>query len=156
MGKPHGLRGEVTVLSLSDDPRRFRPGSHMHDGEAVRVVASSRVVDSTLLVRFEGVDGREAAEVLRGRELTIDAGDRRALGDGEFWPDDLVGLEARLPGGAVVGTVAGFVEGVAQGRLVVDMPAGRVEVPFVEEIVPEVDVPGSFLVIDPPGGLLDP
>ena len=128
----------------------------MHDGEVVRVVASSRVVDSTLFVRFDGVDDRDAAEALRGRELTIDAGERRPLDEGEFWPDDLVGLEVRLPTGWVAGVVTGFVEGVAQGRLVVGTSAGAVEVPFVEEIVPEVDVAGGFLVLDPPAGLLDP
>ena len=105
------------------------------------------------MARFAGIEDRTAAESLRGAVLTIPAAERRDLEEDEFWPDDLVGLEARTPQGRVLGRVSRVVSGAAQDRLVIDTGSGEVEVPFVDPLVPEVDVAGGRVVIDPPGGL---
>src|SRR6185312_3093122 len=70
--KAHGLRGEVVVLVFSDNPERFEPGSAMfsEDGREFRVRAS-RPNGGRLLVAFEGVGDRNAAEALRGRTLVV-------------------------------------------------------------------------------------
>ena len=101
-------------------------------------------------VKFEGVTTRAQAEVLRGHDVAAEG--RRELGDEEFWPSDLIGLEVR-PGGGVVVAVD---HGAAQDRLVIDRGGERFEVPFVEELVPVVDLAGGFVEIVEIEGLSPP
>lgn len=92
-------------------------------------------------VAFEGIADRHRAEELRGKEVLV--AERRELGQGEFWPADLVGLEVRPKGGRVVGVN----HGPTQDRLVVERGASTFEVPFVDDLVPVVDVEKGFVEI---------
>ena len=150
------MHGEVTVLPETDDPERFAPGStFVTDQDRELIIRSVKPYrDRGLLVVFHGIRGREAAETLRGSVLTIDAGERRSLGDDEFWPDDLAGLDAVDPEGTALGTVDRVEFGPGQDRLVVITPDGaEVLVPFVAEIVGDPD--DGRIVIDAPEGLFD-
>lgn len=150
--RPHGLDGTVLVRSESDDARRFGRGAVLllSDGSGLTVY-SSKTTEKGVMVRFEGVGDRDAAQTLSGQGLFVHESERRVLGADEFWPDQLVGLEVRC-GGHTVGVVAGYVEGAAQDRLLVRTGDSEFEVPFVTALVPEVDVPGGWLrVVDLPG-----
>jgi 16S rRNA processing protein RimM len=155
IGKPHGVRGEVYLQPLTDRPDRFAPGASFVTDEVPPrslTIETVRSHHDRLLVRFTAAGDRAAAEDLRGAQLTIGRDERRKLDAGEFWEDDLVGLPVRNAAGLPLGTVAGVVFASAQDRLVVDAPQGRIEVPFVEGIVTEVD-PEAGVVVDPPEGL---
>jgi 16S rRNA processing protein RimM len=95
-----------------------------------------------------------AAEAIRGNDVI--ATERRELGENEYWPEDLVGLEVRDTDGSHVGQVATLITGGAQDRLVIDAADGRFEVPFVAALVPEVDVAGGVVVIATIEGLIPP
>jgi len=164
VGRPHGLSGEVTVEVRTDDPeRRFAAGASLATLPVWRgplTVAASRWHSGTLLVRFAGCDDRQAAESLRDTMLAIDSDDLPPLGDpADFYDHDLIGLAVRTAAGEHVGTVADVLHH-GQDLLVVDGAGPRsgaeLLVPFVTAIVPEVDLAGGFLVVDPPPGLLDP
>lgn len=164
IGRPHGVKGEVTVQLSTDVPeRRFAPGTRFELGPARArlVVAASRWHSGRLLLRFEGVLDRPGAEGLRGTVLTIDASAAGQAGDDEadrdtWWDRDLVGLRAATTEGRVLGTVADVVHSPAGDILAVARPdGGEYLVPFVREIVPEVDVAGGRVVVDPPPGLLE-
>jgi 16S rRNA processing protein RimM len=165
IGKPHGLRGEVTVQVHTDDPEsRFAPGSVL-DTEAAAgsgvprtlTVRSARAHRGIWLVGFEEVPDRTGAESLRGARLYVDASLGLPEDDDEGWYEsELVGLVAVTVGGATVGTVSGLETGPAQDLLVVRLEGGgEALVPFVEAIVPEVDVEGGRVVLDPPEGLFE-
>ena len=148
------MRGEVTLLPETDDPSRFAPGSNLTTGggRELVVASSSPYRDRGLIVGFEGVTDRDQAEALRGETVGIAASTRRTLAAGEFWPDDLVGLEAVDRDGESLGVVAAVDLGSAQDRLVIRTPSGReVLVPFVDEIVGD-PVDGRLEIRDP-GGL---
>lgn len=155
VGKPHGLDGEVYVLVISDDPHRFEPGAELHrdDGRALTVVGSYAHGDR-FLVRFEGVDSRAAAMLLRG-PLYVPVTERRSLDPGEFWHDDLVGCSVVTGDGGNVGTVSGVIAGPSQDLLQIETASGERLVPIVKEIVVEVDTDKKRIVLDPPEGLLD-
>ena len=155
IGKPHGLGGEVYVIPISDDPRRFEPGSQLvHEDGRTLAVESARDHRDRFLVKFVGVGDRTAAETLRGA-LYVDAGDARDLEPGEFWEHDLAGLDVvHAATGETVGTVSRVEAGPAQDLLVLDTPRGERLVPLVSEIVVDVDVPGRKVTVDPPEGLL--
>src|SRR5580658_761461 len=163
IGRPHGVRGDVVVGVRTDEPElRFAPGSRL-DTDPVGVgpltVAGRRWHAGELLVRFAEISDRTAAAELGGTWLLVDSAALGALDDpDEFRDGDLVGLTVRTVDGTVVGTVADVLHH-GQDVLAIDPaaggPGGQILVPFVKAIVPEVDIPGGVLVIDPPEGLLN-
>ncbi|MFQ6170246.1 ribosome maturation factor RimM [Oryzobacter sp. R7] len=166
IGKPHGLRGEVTVQLHTDEPeRRLAVGAVLETEAAAGsgvpralTVRSTRVHRGIWLVGFEEVPDRTGAEGLRGTRLVVDGADEAPAEDDAdaFAEDELVGLAAVDPSGSALGEVVGLELGSAQDRLVLRLADGReVLVPFVEAIVPEVDVEGGRVVVDAPAGLLD-
>ena len=178
IGKPHGVRGEVTVELFTDDPQaRFAPGSVLGvqpgrgarrgaDGEktaeALRVdtltVTGSRWNKSVLVARFAEIADRTTAEAARGLELHAEVADL-PLDDDEWHQDDLLGLVAvdTTRDEARIGTVKALIQGSAQDLLEITPERGgaAVLVPFVEEIVPEVDLDRGLVLVTPPPGLLE-
>jgi 16S rRNA processing protein RimM len=155
IGKPFGTAGEVYVVRISDDPHRFEPGSLLlHEDGRELVVSSSRGHRDRFLVRFEGADTREAAEALRGA-LYVDPSRRRELGEAEYWTDDVIGCEVFLADGTSVGEVSDVIVRPAQDLLELSTPRGPRFVPFVADIVTDVDASARRVVVDPPEGLLD-
>lgn len=157
VGRPHGLRGEVTVALRTDEPMlRFAPGQAVRVGRAPRTVATSRWHGGLLLVAFADAGGRSGAEALRGLEIWADVpADEEPAGTDEFYDRHLVGLEVRDAAGAAVGTVAAVEHGPSQDLLVVAMADGERRVPFVSALVPVVDVADGFLQVADVPGLLD-
>jgi len=182
IGRPHGVRGDVVVGVRTDEPElRFARGSRL-DTDPVGVgpltVAGFRWHSGELLVRFAEIGDRTAAAELGGTWLLVDSAALAALDDpDEFRDGDLVGLRVRTVDGTAVGTVTDVLHH-GQDILVIDpagaadpggtVPGGTVRtagaagpqaeqilIPFVKAIVPEVDVAGGVLVIDPPEGLLN-
>jgi 16S rRNA processing protein RimM len=163
IGKAHGIRGEVTVEVRTDDPDgRFAPEAVLTTDRPERptlVIEKSRPHHGRMLVLFEGVPDRNAAELLRGTLLSVDAGADPDLDDpDEFYDHQLIGLAVVTTAGVPVGEVTDVLHH-GQDLLVIRRssgPAADALVPFVSAIVTEVDVPSGRLVIDPPPGLLDP
>ncbi|MDE0120121.1 MAG: ribosome maturation factor RimM [bacterium] len=153
VGRPHGLDGAVYVWPDTDDPHRFEPGARvMVAGRGALQVERTRTHLERLLVKFVEVSDRTSAEKLRGAELYIEERQRRPLDSEEFWPDELEGLEVRTARGKVVGRVRGVEWSEAQSRLVIETPSGLREVPFVDELVPSVNLPDGYLIlVDLPG-----
>jgi 16S rRNA processing protein RimM len=160
IGRPHGVRGEVTVDVRTDDPGlRFVPGAVLRTDPPERgpiTIAGVHWHSGTLLLRLEGVDSREAAEAVRNTELLVAVADLPEIEDPDSYYDhQLVGLTARMPDGSVLGEVS-MVRHEAQDLLVVRRSeGGEVLIPFVSAIVPTVDLAGGFVVVDPPEGLLE-
>jgi 16S rRNA processing protein RimM len=158
IGRPHGLRGEVTVDVRTDFPdQRFALGAQLRsDTGRTLTVETVRPHRGALLVRFTGVADREAAAELRGQTLCIDAAQLPDLDDpDEFYDHQLEGLAAVGPSGAALGTVREVIHAPASDLLVLDTGHGEVLVPFVRDIVPEVNLAAGRVVLDPPAGLLD-
>lgn len=161
VGRAHGVRGYVVVGVRTDEPEsRFAVGSRLDtDPPAVGplTVAAARWHSGELLVRFEGVADRTAAEGLRGTWLRVDSSSLAPLPDpDEFRDTDLIGLSVAVADGTPVGEVTDVLHH-GQDLLAVRRGDGaEILVPFVKAIVTDVDVAAGTLVIDPPPGLLDP
>ena len=157
IGRPHGIRGEVSVEVRTDDPAaRLEPGSVLVTdpaGNGPLTVATSRDNNGRWLLTFTEVPDRTAAERLRGVLLLADVA---ADDEPDAWhTHELVGLRAVTVAGVEVGRVVDVRPMPAQDLLEIELTSGgRRLVPFVAAIVPEVDVAGGRLVLDPPGGLL--
>jgi len=166
VGRPHGIRGEVTVQVHTDDPDlRFAAGSALATEPAARgplTVSASRWHSGRLLITFAGYADRDQAEDLRGTLLLMDSSEVGPAADpDEFQDYQLIGLDVLTRAGEPVGVVTDVLHH-GQDLLVIRPPGGgaareqgEVLVPFVAAIVPEVDVAAGRLVIDPPPGLLE-
>ncbi|MET8083131.1 ribosome maturation factor RimM [Micromonospora sp. NPDC005197] len=176
IGKPHGVRGEVTVEVRTDEPEaRFAPGAVLRTepgatppsaadepGVPFRVPAKltieeARFHQGRVLIAFEGILDRNTAEALRGTLLVVDSADVEPPEDPEEFHDhQLVGLAVVTPTGEQLGEVARIDHAPSSDLLVLRRPEGRTAlIPFVRAIVPEVDLAGGRVIVDPPAGLLD-
>jgi 16S rRNA processing protein RimM len=159
IGRPHGVRGEVTVEVRTDDPDlRFVAGAVLRTdppGRGPVTISGVHWHSGTLLLRLAGVESRADAEALRNTELLVEVADLPELDDPDAYYDhELVGLTARLTDGSELGTVT-EIRHEAQDLLVVRAEGGQHLIPFVAAIVPTVDVAAGFVVVDPPEGLLE-
>ncbi|GAA5152680.1 ribosome maturation factor RimM [Nocardioides marinquilinus] len=166
IGKPHGIRGEVTLDVRTDEPdRRFSPGAVLRaqapTGSAfphtALTVGATRWHQQTLLVTFDELTDRNAAEGARNVVLHADvAADEQPDDPDEFYDHQLVGLAVHDLDGTLLGEVTGLVHG-AQDLLAVRAVDGRATlVPFVAALVPEVDVAGGRVVVADRPGLVAP
>jgi 16S rRNA processing protein RimM len=161
IGRPHGLRGEVSVEVRTDTPEeRFAPGSVLVTDPAERgplTISRTHWHSGRLLLTLDGVLDRSAAEALRDTLLVVDSDELPPLDDpDEFYDHQLTGLRAELPDGTDLGVVEDVVHAPAEELLAVRRPGGEeLLVPFVTAIVPTVDLAGGRIVVDPPEGLLD-
>lgn len=159
IGKPHGIRGEVTVQVMTDAPEeRFVPGQVLDvepESAGPLTVARARWNKEILLLGFEEVKDRNGAEALRGSQLFVATDEEEPVDDDAWYAHELVGLAAVVEGQAI-GTVSGLRRGDAQDLLEIELTGGGdVLVPFVEEIVPEVDLEAEQVILTPPAGLLE-
>jgi len=180
IGKPHGIRGEVSVSVRTDEPEeRFVAGSvfatevprdrRVNAGPAAAVagapdqVPSSLVIDTVrwhqgrAIVLFEGVHDRTGAEALRGVLLQVESSTLTPPSDpDEFHDHQLVGLRVVSLGGDDLGAVARIDHAPASDLIVLDKSGGGTAlIPFVSQFVPTVDVAGGRIVVSLPDGLLD-
>lgn len=165
IGRAHGVRGELSIDIRTDEPeRRFAVGSFVvvspRDGSAPRPmqIRTSRPHSGRLLVTFEQVPDRTAAEALRGANLAVEVDAHEPPDDPEeFYDHQLVELQARAVDGTLIGVVSAVLHLPAQDTLSITAPSGHeILVPFVAELVPQVDLAGGFLVVSDLPGLLDP
>lgn len=143
---------------LTDLPERFEPGRGLlltaPGAERWLTVASSRPMKDYLLVRFEGLDDRDAVEVLRGAYLEAEPTGEPPEGGG-WWVYQLLGCSCRDRREGELGRVVDVIEDGGGDLLLVEGPRGRVPVPLVEEFLVEVDVEAGTLELDLPAGLVD-
>ncbi|GAA3376202.1 ribosome maturation factor RimM [Streptomyces sannanensis] len=161
IGRAHGIKGEVTVEVRTDEPElRLGPGAVLATDPASRgplKIESGRVHSGRLLLRFEGVRDRNAAEELRNILLIAEVDpDELPEGEDEYYDHQLMDLDVVTADGTEVGRITEISHLPSQDLFIVERPDGsEVMIPFVEEIVTEIDLEEQRAVINPPPGLID-
>ena len=163
--KPHGVKGDVLVLPLTDAPESvFRRGRVLalldRQGQPTGrtlTIERGRAYHRAWLLHFEGIEERAALDEVRERYLGITVGEARPLAPGEFYMHELVGLSVVLKDGTPVGTVREVLEAPQSWLLGVTRAGGGRDhlVPFTAGVVRRVDRGERTVVIDPPDGLLE-
>lgn len=158
--KPHGVRGEVAVEVSSDTPDRLAPGSALvvttpEAGERRLVVASSRPHKDVMLVRFEGIEGRDRVEELRDRWLEVERERVPPAPAGAYYFYELQGCVCRTVEGVELGRVSEVVEDGGGILLELEAAGKRLLVPFVRAYVRSVDVAAGQIELDLPPGMIE-
>jgi 16S rRNA processing protein RimM len=157
IAKPHGVRGEVVVLNRSDNPDRWVPGATVYLADrALKVEGVRSVGRERLLVSFEGVADRTAADELRG-ELTVPAAWLPPLDDDGWWAPQLQGCEVVTDRGRTLGRIVDVVPNPANDIWVTrDEQGNETLLPAVADVVLEVDVEAKRIVVHEIPGLTGP
>ena len=154
----HGLGGEVSVQNRSDNPDRWSAGNAVlrEDGAAL-TIGSSRRHGRRLLVRFDGITDRTAAEGLRGAVLVVPESWLPELSEGEWWAHQVEGCEVRSVSGRVLGVIREVVPNPANDLWVaVDADGRETLVPALADLLIDVDVEAKTIVVDDVPGLTAP
>jgi 16S rRNA processing protein RimM len=153
IGAPHGVRGEVRLISFTADPLAVADYESLAfaDGRPARI-AALREQGKALVARFEGVNDRDAAQRLTNAELFIDRDELPEPEEDEFYIADLVGLAAFDPQGNEAGTVIAVQDFGAGDILEIRPPQGATfMVAFTRENVPLVEIgKGRLTLVRPP------
>jgi 16S rRNA processing protein RimM len=164
--RAHGIRGELVVEALTDAPdaifasgRRVfagtRSGAVAPDGQELTVLRSSPFKGG-LIVAFEGIPDRTAAEAWRDRYLFVPADEVSPPSEDEIFIHDLVGMRVVTSSGEELGAISQVLE-LPQG-LVMEVKGGtrkEVLLPFNDQTVTSVDEDARIVHVDPLEGLLD-
>ncbi|TXJ78492.1 ribosome maturation factor RimM [Streptomyces lavendulae] len=161
VGRAHGIKGEVTVEVRTDEPElRLAPGAVLATDPAATgplTIETGRVHSGRLLLRFAGVTDRTGAEALRNTLLIADVDpEEMPEGEDEYYDHQLMDLDVVTEDGVEVGRITEISHLPSQDLFIVERPDGtEVMIPFVEEIVAEIDLAEQRAVITPPPGLID-
>lgn len=161
--RPHGLKGEVTIFPLTDDPAAvFVPGRALWvldlAGQVVGgplAIERSRAYHREWLVKFRGLESRDALEPWRGRFLGVPAAELAPPAGNEVYVHELEGFAATLEDGTAVGLVSAVYELPGGLTLEIQGPKHEFLLPFKREFVREVDRAGRRLVVALPAGLIE-
>ena len=161
--KPHGLKGDLTLFPITDDPETvFAPGRSVWlvglDGEKVAgpvTIERSRSYHREWLVKFAGADGREAIDPWRGLFLAVPADELAPPEGDEVYLHELDGFAVRLPDETPLGLVSAVYELPSGLMIEVQGPKREFLLPYKKEFVRQVDRAGRRLVVTLPEGLIE-
>lgn len=158
----HGLRGEVKVELYTDFPERFAPGETLLLGVDLTEVEiiSVRPHKQNLLVYFDGVSDRTAAESLRNLWIFVPEADAAELADGVYWIHDIIGLRVLEEDGRELGVITDVLATGANDVYVVrhnagQSPAQELLLPAIPDVVSAVDLAQGVMTVHLLPGLLD-
>jgi 16S rRNA processing protein RimM len=161
--KPHGLKGDCTLFPLTDEPETiFAPGREVWvvnlAGDTVAgplKIERSRSYHRAWLVKFAGVESREALDLFRAHFLGVPQEALGPLEDDEVYLHELDGFSVRASDDTSLGVVSAVYELPAGIVIEVQGPKREFLLPYKKEFVREVDRAGRKLVVTPPEGLLE-
>ena len=160
---PQGLKGDIRIKPSSEFPERFtKPGKRWIQKTnefptEINLKKGTLIPGKSIYVlSIEGVSNRSSAEEMIGWKLVVPVNSRPFLTTDEFHYFDLIGLETRIGSQkTLIGYVTDLIKG-GNDLLEIELMEGKkVLVPFVREIVPEIEIKDKWLLINPPPGLLE-
>jgi len=153
IGKAHGILGEATIEVRTDEAEdRFALGTVLEtESHGNLTVASARVHNGILLLSFEGIEDRNAIEMLRNELLYADV-DIEAPGvdEDDYHVLQLIGCKAFLVDGDEFGEVSEVLNLPGQDVLVIKSGSTETLIPFVRQLVPIVDIKARRMTVIPP------
>ena len=153
IGRAHGILGEATIEVRTDDPdSRFAIGATVNtDKHGDLTIVSGRVHNGILLLGFKGITTRNQIEELRNEMLYSDVDINAPTGDeDEYHVLQLIGCMTYLESGEKFGEVTDVINLPGQDLLAIKTEQGESLIPFVHQLVPEVDIKNKRILVVPP------
>ena len=154
--RAHGIRGEVSVLVLSENPERFAPESVVSTRDGRRLtVEKTRLNRGRLLVKFKEIPHRSEAQKLHGEYLVVPVSELPELPEGSYWPHQIVGCEVVTEGGRSLGTIAEIIRTEANDVWVAKAGETETLIPALDDVVVSVDPGAKRVVVNEIPGLTE-
>jgi 16S rRNA processing protein RimM len=148
---PFGLKGELKVQSLTDNPKRFTPRSKLWLGGQPVSIARSREAQGYVYLTLKGYPDRSAIERFRHAIVQVPEADLPALPEGEYYRFQLVGLDVFDGEGTLLGTLEEVLEtGANDVYRVRTLDGGELLIPALADVVRSVDLEARRVVVEPP------
>jgi 16S rRNA processing protein RimM len=165
ISRVHGIKGEVMVVPLTDDPKRFSELKKVFlskdekitqvEVEKVRAYLKTKRLKKMVSLKLKGVESPEEAKKLVGSFLEIEKEDLIKLPEGRFFIFDIIGLKVITTEEKEVGTVKEVISLPANDVYVVQGEQKKYDVPAIKEVVKKIDLERKLMIIQPKEGLLD-
>lgn len=162
IGGAHGVRGEVKIIPLTDDVRRFSSLKEcliLDEKERVKEtkeVEKARVDDTRTLVKFKGIDDRDEVGKLTGFYIAVSREDAVKLPEGRYFIADLIGLKVVDDERGELGTIKDIINSGASDIIIVKRKGkNELLIPYLNAIVYEVDITGGTMKVKLPEGLYE-
>ncbi|HWQ83920.1 MAG TPA: ribosome maturation factor RimM [Anaerolineales bacterium] len=157
LGRPHGIRGEVFLILMTDFPERLQSNVQVYLGEEYEplVIRSRRENKDALLLKFDGYDTPEAVGELRNKLLFVRADDRPPLPEGEYYHHQIIGLQAVDEQGDLLGRVTDIIFTGSNDVYIVQPESGpEILLPATEEVILAIDLEQGLIRVHLIPGLL--
>lgn len=149
IGAPHGIKGLLRILPLTDFPERFDELKAVYVKNVLHEVTAIEHHGDKILLRFKGFETREAAAQLTGELLRVPRSEAAPLSGDEYYTFDIIGLTVRDMGGAVHGEITQVLKTGSNDVYVAKDEDGReLLIPALKSVVREIRIDDGFLVID--------
>jgi 16S rRNA processing protein RimM len=148
---PFGLKGELKVQSLTDNPERFAPRAKLWLGDQPVTIATARDAGGYVYLTLRGFPDRTAIERFRHAIIQVPEADLPTLPEGEFYRFQLIGVEVMNADGESLGVVQEVLETGANDVYRIRTPEGaELLLPALNDVVLSIDLPAKRMVVDPP------
>ena len=159
IGRPHGIRGEVKVVPLTDWPERFQQLRSVYleaEGEdsVLLEIERAQVRGNRVILKLAGIEERGQAEQIRGHIIKVNEEDL-PLPEGYFHIFQLIGMDVRSSAGETIGAIVDVLRMPSHDIYVVDSNGREVMIPAVEKFVKRVDIENNVMIVEPIEGLLE-
>ncbi|MFN2194974.1 MAG: ribosome maturation factor RimM [Anaerolineales bacterium] len=156
--RPHGVRGEMTMVLYTEFPERLQPGKQVFIGERHKPVKISRQRwhRDMLLIAFDEYPDRNSIEVLRNQTVYVSVDQLPELPEGEFYQYELVDLQVFTEEGEHIGNVVEILETGANDVLILETDGEQeILLPYIDEVVREIDLDRGIITVHLLPGLLE-
>ncbi|RDW17857.1 ribosome maturation factor RimM [Oceanobacillus chungangensis] len=157
----HGIRGEVKVHRITDFEERFAVGKTVYiekeNGTLLElIIVGHRMHKGFDLIQFEGLNNINDVEQFKGLKLKISEEQQSQLDEHEYYYHEIIGCEVHTTSGDKLGVIKEILSPGANDVWVVKQEKGKdLLIPYIEEVVKEIDVEAKKIVIEPMEGLLE-
>jgi 16S rRNA processing protein RimM len=165
VSKVRGLKGEMVVISLTDDPKRFSVLGKVwiakdekitgFEVEKVRIGLETKKLQKKVLLKLKGVESPEEAKKLVGCFVEIEKEQLIKLEEGRYFVFDIIGLKVITTQNKELGTVKEVISLPANDVYVVQGEKREFDIPALKEIVKKIDLEKKLMIIQPQEGLLE-
>jgi 16S rRNA processing protein RimM len=155
VGRPHGIKGYVYVRMVTDYPDTVLNGTVLYMDESIKSAITIEDIKNIsikggtrTIIKFYGHDSRQAADILRGKELFRAFKDQPVLGEGTNWVDDLIECKVELASSEYIGTIIEVENCAYNDNLIIrDISGKLITIPMYEEYIYNVDVKNKLVIL---------
>ena len=157
--KAQGIRGEVKVAPLTDDPRRFGAIRRVYwkqpPGYRELFIEGYRLFQQFVLLKFAGIDNMSDAQALGRGLLFIPRSERPRLPEGRYYWDEIEGLRVYTTSGDLLGEITEIMQTGSNDVYCIKGPKREILLPALKEVIKAIELDQRKMVVEPPPGLLD-